>query len=420
MSVSLSKLGQRQEPSNITRLMAVALERPDMLSLAAGFTDTDSLPLADVGKIVAEITESGVEGKQTLQYGTNSGRPDLRSLLARRIESNDTLLEGSLNEERLFISNGSQQALYLAIQTLCDPGDFVLVEQPTYFVFLEILSGLGVNPVPMPMTESGEVDISALESLLGDLKRKGQIERLKAVYLVSYFANPSGHSISDVTKQALGELLSRLSQKVAVIEDAAYRELFYEQPHEARSCLAIRNFNGLPVLYSSTLTKSFASGLKVGYAYCTDQRWLDAMLSVKGQQDFGTTNFNQAIVEKALDCGIYDSQLARLRKIYREKMVVLHEALLGRLGELGWKWSVPSGGLYLWLCSPDGLRTDRDSAFHTACLEEGVFYVPGEMCFPRQNVQDKIRLSFGSLRSNEIEMAVERLQSAAKFMIARH
>ena len=417
MSIRLSELGLRQKPSDITRLMAIAIERPDMLSLAAGFTDNDSLPLAEVRDIVDDISNAGSSGESTLQYGSNIGRSELRSILTKRIEAADTLDSGTFNEERMFISNGSQQSLYLAIQTLCDPGDFILVEQPTYFVFLEILEGLGVTPVAMPMSETGEVDVEGLEALLKSMDSAGTLDRLKALYLVSYFANPTGHSISESTKLAIGSVLSQLDQTIAVIEDAAYRELYFDSPHSARSCLAIETFAGLPVLYTSTLTKPYASGLKVGYGYCTDESWMAAMLSVKGQQDFGTANFAQAIVERALSSGSFDRHVTELRGIYKQKMETLHRALETELSELGWTWPVPGGALYLWLRSPNALRTDGDSEFHAACIENGVFYVPGDLCYPSNRIQDRIRLSFGTLGLSDIEEAASRFSLAAKSMI---
>ena len=273
MKAKLSELGSRQSPSDITRLMAIALERPDILSLAAGFTDNASLPMEDVGAVVDDFASSGVDGKSVLQYGSNKGRERLREMLARRTEEFDIIGIGNLDRSRFFISNGSQQSLYLAIQTLCDPGDFVLVEEPTYFVFLEILSGLGVKPIGMPMTSNGDVDAAELARLLEEANRGGWLARIKALYLVSYFANPTGHCVSQESKQSIGELLNQLDTPIAVIEDAAYRELYYKISDNSKSCLALDSFKELPVLYTSTLTKPYASGLKVGYSYCSDTNW---------------------------------------------------------------------------------------------------------------------------------------------------
>ncbi len=416
MQAKLSELGTRQRPSDITRLMRLALEQPNILSLAAGFTDNDSLPIEDVREIVDEIADLGPLGKSTLQYGANKGREHLRSLLLKRICSFDAIDENLFDEENLFISNGSQQALYLAIQTLCDPGDFVLVEQPTYFVFLEILQGFGVNALAMPMLSDGEIDLAGLERLLSLFDSEGRLEKIKALYLVSYFSNPSGHCVSEKLKSDIGSLLIRQRAPIAVIEDAAYRELYYQSPFESRSSLALKSFNELPVLYTSTLTKPYASGLKVGYSYCSDTNWLNSMLNVKGQQDFGTANFAQAIVEHALERGRFDVHLNSLRKLYKSKMLTLHESLGESMRSLGWEWEVPTGGLYLWLKSPNEIRTDSESRFHDSCIENGVFYVPGDLCYPNGRIIDRVRLSFGSLSTIEISLAAKRFKQASKIV----
>ena len=176
MKANLSQLGSRQKPLDITRLMALAFQRPDILSLAAGFTDSESLPVEDVREIVQEISDLETEAKASLQYGSNIGRDTLRSHLASRIANGDLAPENAFQPDRLFITNGSQQALYLAVQTLCDPGDCILVEQPTYFVFLEILQGLGVEPIPMPMDDRGDVDVDSLRKVLEKAALDGSIE----------------------------------------------------------------------------------------------------------------------------------------------------------------------------------------------------------------------------------------------------
>ncbi len=413
MSLKYSKLGARQKESDIARLMTMALQRPDLLSLAAGFTDTDSLPLDEVAAVVAKLAEEG--DRSPLQYGTNQGDADLREILAERISRQDGLSsKNGYRPDGFCVTNGSQQALYLAVQTLCDPGDIVLVEEPTYFVFLEMLRGLGVTAVSMPMDCQGDVDTQALEELLQGYEESGEISRIKAVYLVSYFANPSGHSVSRETKQAVVDMLDRREGRIALLEDAAYRELYYETPYPAESCLAASAGRSAPVFYTATLTKPFASGLKVGYGYCSDMDWLGRMLAVKGQQDFGTTNFCQTLLARAIGEGIFDRHLDKIRNSYQAKMNVLDEALRFELAAAGWIWERPLGGLYLWLTAPEGVETSFDSALYAACLEEGVMYVPGDLCSAEQKKGKTIRLSFGVLDHQSLREAARRFLAATR------
>ena len=137
------------------------------------------------------------------------------------------------------------------------------------------------------------------------------------------------------------------------------------------------------------------------------------MLAVKGQQDFGTSHFTQAIVERALLSGRFDRHLSELRAIYHRKMQTLHCCLASSLLDLGWGWAIPGGGLYLWLRSPNGLPTGSESEFHQACLDSGVFYVPGDLCFVNNAQIDYIRASFGVLNENQLEEAARRFNRAA-------
>ncbi|MDQ8205424.1 PLP-dependent aminotransferase family protein [Pelagicoccus sp. SDUM812003] len=412
MSLAFSQLGSRQVESDIARLMTMAIERPELLSLAAGFTDNDTLPLEEVTKVAVELGEEG--NRSVLQYGANQGRLELRQQIVSRLERQDGRMPGAYSAENCLVTNGSQQSLYLAVQTLCDPGDVVLVEQPTYFVFLEMLRGLGVEAVPMPMGSDGDVDVEGLRQQLAGFADKGELARVKAVYLVSYFANPSGHSVSSDCKDAIVSLLAEHGGSIAIFEDAAYRELYYKQPFEAESCIQKANAEQVPLLYTSTLTKPFASGLKVGYAICTHRDWLNRMLAVKGQQDFGTVNYAQAILCRVFEKGLFDQRLETLRQSYHEKMLCLHQTLLQGLGPHGWAWEEPRGGLYIWVNAPSGIETDFDSVFHAHATQAGVMYVPGDLCDANRKRSNKIRLSFGVLQKADLEEAARRFIRAAE------
>ncbi len=414
--ISFSSLGDRAKPPTIARLMALMLENPGLLSLAAGFTDNQTLPVAAVKAAVDALAAQSGE-PQYLQYGTNQGRLGLRSLLADRLLNQEPTLRADADriKESFFITNGSQQALYLAMQVLCDPGDIVLVDRPSYFVFLEMLTGLGVQARSLPLDAAGRIDGPALRALLAAMRARGELSRLKAVYFVSYFSNPSARSLDEAEKNAVAEALTAEGAVVPVVEDAAYRELYYESPNAARSVLSLPAWEAFPRLYLSTLTKPFASGLKVGYGTCTDAGLLAKMMHVRGHHDFGTANFTQAILEQVLADGGLDRQLAVIRPAYLRKMRALHAALTeAGLPELGWRWQVPEGGLYLWLEAPPAFDTGVDSAFCRACVEAGVLYVPGELCFGDDAPRNFVRLSFGVLSEKDLAEAGRRFAAVAR------
>lgn len=418
-SLVLSALGRRARPPAITALMKTALETPGLLSLAAGFTDNATLPVTAVGEALRGLAADAPD-REFMQYGTNAGRPGLRAALARRILRQDGAVADAeavaALAARVFMTNGSQQALYLAIQTLCEPGDIVLVDRPSYFVFLELLGGLGVEARSMPVDADGKLDAAALRAKLAAMRADGSRARLKAVYFVSWFSNPSGRTLDAAQKRALAGALRAEDCMLPVIEDAAYRELGYDAAAASAQSGVLGDpaWDGFPRLYTSTLTKPFASGLKVGYGVCDHEAWRSAMLHAKGHHDFGTANFAQALLERALADGAFEAQLATLRRAYREKRDALNAALeTGGLRACGWRWSVPDGGLYLWLEGPADLDTGGESAFCRACLREGVLYVPGELCHGDDAPKNTVRLSFGVLAPDKLAEAGARFCRAA-------
>ncbi len=393
--------------------MSAALENPNVLSLAAGFTDTRTLPVRDIGRIVAEL-EARPGPPEHLQYGSNLGRPRLRELLAARTASLDGIKPGAVSVAGTIIANGSQQLLHAAVQVLCDPGDIVLVEQPTYFVFLEILHGLGVQPVTLPAHADGGLDRPAIAGRLAELHRRGDAARVKAVYLQGYFGNPSALSRSETEKRDLADLLRQGDFVVPVIEDAAYRELWFDQPWPAPSVIALPAWREFPRLYLGTLTKSFASGLRVGYGHATDDTWFRRIAWLKGHADFGTANFNQAVLERVVAEGLLDAHLGRVRPAYREKARRLESALeAAGLRELGWDWISPRGGLTMWVRGPAGLDTSEGGPLWQAALEEQVLYVPGGLCLAEPLEAGCVRLSFGVLGLEALDEAARRFVRAA-------
>ena len=411
-----STLGERVDAHEpvITRLMTDALARPNLLSLAAGFTDNEALP----GELVAASVQRLARATPTnahLQYGMNQGRLELRQQIVHLLRAYPGEEALDLDPGQVLIANGSQQALYLSAQLLCDPGDIVLVEAPTYFVFLELLRGLGLRPYSLPLTPARRIDFDALQAQFDAWAESGDLARLKLLYYMGVYANPSARCWPEEDKRQLGTFLRKQAVAVPVIEDMAYRELYFESPWPARSILSLPEWEGLPALYAGTFTKPFATGLKVGFVAAHERDWIRNLARIKGHHDFGTAHFNQAVIEDVIREGLYEAHLSRVRAHYEAKMRCLDEALRAEgLPALGWRWEVPTGGLLLWLEAPADFDTATDSAFCRACLDHDVLYVPGELCFAESRPRHAVRLSFGVLGEADLREAVRRFAAAAR------
>jgi 2-aminoadipate transaminase len=407
--IRFSHVGNLAQPPVISDIMKLALEDKRLLSLAAGFTDTHGLPVQSVRDAAVLLATSG-KSPEYLQYGTTRGRAELRKLVSKRLSRFDGYQNPAYHPDHVMLTNGSQQALYLAIQVLCDPGDIILVESPSYFVFLELLKGLGVEAIGVPVDENDETDSEALESLLVELKQNGSFNRVKGLYLESWFSNPSTRCLTIEKKNEIARVLKAQDLIIPVLEDGAYFELYFEEKYPSSSIFSLEAFEIFPRLFFGTFTKSFATGLKLGYAICDHAELLGKMANVKGHHDFGSSNYAQAILEKVIQNGAYDEQLEKCRKSYQGKMQALNQVLIKEtLPELGWQWPIPEGGMYLWLKGPEHFDTSINSEFFENAVKEGVLYVPGDLCFASVAPKNYMRLSFGVLNQSDLQEAGKRL-----------
>jgi 2-aminoadipate transaminase len=394
--------------------MALTLSRPDLISLAAGFTDNESLPVRETRAIVRDLLSNPHKGRPTLQYGTTPGDPVLRRLTAERLRRLDNVGEPSAvyDPERVLISGGSQQILYMVTEALCDPGDIVLVEDPTYFVYLGILQSHAIQARGIRVERDG-LDLEHLQRTLERLKRTGAIRRLKMLYVVSYFHNPTGLTLSWKKKAEALALLRRYEpaagHPIYLLEDAAYRELRF-RGEDVSSALTARGASSR-VIYAGTYSKPFASGIRAGFGILPRQLFTP-VVRIKGNHDFGTSTLIQHILTKALGGGIYDAHLQRLHKRYAAKSSAMLKAFRKHVpSEVEW-WT-PEGGLYFWVRLPNGLSAGQHSRLFKQAVKAGVLYVPGELCYApdasRRVPENELRISFGGAKLKDIPEGVARL-----------
>jgi len=410
----LSKLGRRTEAPPISWLMATALARPQLISLAAGFTDNESLPVNEVRGLLKDLLGSPQTGQAALQYGTTVGDTALRRLTAHRLHSFDgkPTPQRVYSPDRMIITNGSQQMLYMITEALCDPGDILLVEDPSYFVYLGILQSHGVRARGILMETDG-LDVTRLEEVLTTLKRTGELRRVKLLYLVSYYQNPTGRTTSYAKKAGALKLLRQFERAaghpIYLLEDAAYRELRFGGD-DVKSALTIRGHSDR-VIYTGTYSKPFATGTRVGFSLMAEPVFT-TVLRIKGNHDFGSSNLLQQLLARALASGVYEEHLAVLRKRYAHKARLMREALKRHFpAEVEW-WE-PTGGLYFWARLPQRLKSGTGSKVFQKALANNVFYVPGELCYAkdvtRRKPNHEMRLSFGGATEANVRKGIARL-----------
>jgi 2-aminoadipate transaminase len=446
---ALSKMGQRTTEPPISWLMHAALSRPKLISLAAGFTDNASLPVAEARTALNQVLRSPKTGQPALQYGITAGDTTLRQLTAehlRKLDLGGTPCRRPKNQgrrhavppeiyspERLLIASGSQQLLYMTTEALCDEDDIVLVEDPTYFVYLSILQSRGLRARAVRLERDG-LDLAHLEKVLTSLKRRGELPRVKMLYLVSYFQNPTGVTTSFEKKRGILRLLKKFERAaghpIYLLEDAAYRELCFCPEMKGRDALPrvqagqqigpviAREKSALMVrgaadrvIYAGTFTKPFATGARVGYGVLPEPVFT-AVKHIKGNHDFGTANLLQQLFVRALASGIYGRHVARLQKRYAHKARVMKLAIKKHFPRAV-EWWEPEGGLYFWARLPRGLQSGVKSKVFSTALKNDVLYVPGEICYAddaaRRKPNHEMRISFGNASEEDLREGIKRL-----------
>ena len=414
--ISLSAASERTTTPAISTLMGMALANPDLVSLAAGFVDQATLPVVATAQVVATLSADLVQGRRALQYGMTAGDLALRSRLIGLLEENEAEPPGTFADllPRTVVTTGSQQLLYLVAEALLDPGDIVLVESPTYFVFLGVLESRGARVIGVETDERG-LKLDSLEATLFRLDSEGSLERVKLIYTVSEHSNPSGISLGADRRGPLVDLARKWStrHRIFILEDSAYRGLTYdgrEPPSVWR-----HDPEGDTVILARTFSKTFSPGLKTGYGILP-AALVEPVLRLKGNHDFGSANYNQVLIDRLITDGSYAEQIRLLVDRYRGKRDVMLGELDEQLGAFeGVTWTHPTGGLYVWLRLPEGVDTGLGGAYFQRCLSEGVMYVPGVYSFaesPGTPPRNYARLCFGVPGKAELVEGVRRLAKA--------
>jgi len=422
ISVRLSRRWQWASRQAIGFLMAQAVENPDCISLAAGLVDHETLPASAVRQACAALVDQEATARVALQYGTTAGAERLRSLLLRHLAA----LEGcsvpqlGVSADQVVVTTGSQQLLSLVGEILVDPEDIVLVAAPTYFAYLGTLNGLGARVIPVPADEAG-MKTDLLQAELDRLERGNELHRVKLIYVVSFYDNPTGISLASDRRGAVVELANAYSRQgqIFVLEDAAYRELRYDGPEYAS--LFASDPARETVILAQTFSKTLAPGLRVGYGVLP-KGLVAPLCDRKGNEDFGSANFNQHLLATLFEQGLYQPHVAMLRATYRAKRDGMLAAIDRHFAGIdGVRWVRPHGGLYVWMTLPPHVATGFDSPlFRRATTVEKVMYVPGELCYagpPEQRRNNQMRLSFGAQSPAGIEQGIERLARAVRAVL---
>ena len=320
------------------------------------------------------------DGVRALQYAPTEGLDMLRELIAGRLQRLWGLQRPS---EEVLIVSGSQQALDLTGKVFLDEGDVVLCESPTY------LGAIGAFRAFRPAFVEVPTDDHGMASL----------DRVKLIYVVPDFQNPSGRRWSTERRRQLAELAGRFN--VPVIEDAPYAELCFE----GEPLPPVASFDSeSTVVYLGTASKILSPGMRLGWVVA-DRDLLQKYVLVKQGTDLHTSSLIQTLAARFMLEGDLEAHITRIRRVYRSRRDAMIAALEEHFPEEV-RFTRPAGGLFLWIELPQELDA-RNLLKHA--LEEKVAFVPGESFFPNGGHDNTLRLNFSAMPEDRIAEGVDRL-----------
>ncbi len=359
------------------------IAQPGMISFAGGNPSLNALPDETVAEIASSVLKQN--GKQILQYGATEGYPPL-------LESLKSYVKDQLNVDvpAILPVTGSTQAMDLLCKALIDPGDTILVENPSFLGNLQCMKLYQANIVPVQSDDDG--------MLMEDLEEQIIRYRPKMLYTIPTFQNPSGRTLSADRRKCVAELAARYG--VVVAEDDPYRDLRYR----GETLPSIKSFDdGGWVMFLGSFSKIISPGLRVGYI-AGDQEIIRKCTVGKQSTDVHTANLCQAVVDQFLRRNLLPDHIRAICAEYGAKMQLMLDEL--EAFPEGVRFTRPEGGLFIWAELPESVNAVD---LLPKAIERKVAYVPGtHFCIDGGHL-NTLRLNFSNSTEVQIRTGMKAL-----------
>lgn len=388
MNWTLAQRAEKMNPSVIREILKVT-EKPGIISFAGGLPSPRTFPVEAFAEACARVLTS--DGPGALQYAASEGYGPLREWVAAH-------LPWQVDPAQVLITTGSQQGLDLLAKVLLDPGSRVLVETPTYLGALQAFS---------PMEPRVQGVASDDEGVLPDdlATQRGQgVDAARFAYLLPNFQNPTGRSMSEARRAAVGARAAALG--LPLVEDNPYGDLWFDAPPPLP--LTARHPDGC--VYLGSFSKVLAPGLRLGFLVAPRAIY-PKLLQAKQAADLHSPSFNQRMVVDVLRDGFLDRHVPTIRALYRRQRDAMLAALEREMAGLDVQWTRPAGGMFLWLRLPEGIDT---VALLPRAVERNVAFVPGAAFYAGTGDSRTLRLSFVTASETEIATGIAALAATLR------
>ncbi|MCL2014105.1 MAG: PLP-dependent aminotransferase family protein [Oscillospiraceae bacterium] len=355
------------------------------IPLAAGNPSPDAFPSKDIHQIAAKILIESPAA--ALQYGVTEGYMPLREALRKDCNIRD--------DEDIIIVSGAQQGIDLAVKALCNEGEKIVCENPSFLGALSCFRANMLEITGVSLTPDG-MDINELEQILKNTD-------IKALYIIPNFQNPTGITTSEEKRRQIYDLACKYD--FIIIEDDPYAELRYT----GRNIPSIKTLDADGrVIFCGSFSKTLSPGLRVGYVRA-NKEILQKMVILKQSSDVHTSLLSQMICHEFMTDYNFAAHKSELRALYSKKMTVMLQHLSKVFGNKV-EINAPSGGLFVWVKLPAGTDAVK---FCRAALDKGAAAVPSVpfLVHGDENIQ-AIRLNFSTPSEDDLRKGIDILGAA--------
>lgn len=384
------------KPSAIREIFK-SLGTPGAISFAAGNPAPESFPIDAIKEISANILEN--DAVTALQYSVTEGYPKLRELIKKRIKEKFSV--GTCEDETI-ITSGGQQGIELACKALCNIGDAVICENPSFIGSLNSFRSNGARPVGVPIEDDG-INIEKLEEAL-----IAEGEKAKIIYVIPTFQNPAGITTSLEKRKQIYALAQKYD--VVIIEDNPYGDLRFDG--EDVPTIKSMDTDGR-VIYCGSFSKILSAGMRIGFA-CANNELIQKMVVAKQVEDVHTNIFFQMVCAEYMEKYDLDAHIEKIRDLYRNKCHFMLDCL-DKYMPKELKFTRPEGGLFILCTLPCGIKL---SDFIARASEQKVFVVPGTAFNCDENApSDCFRLNYSMPSNEDIDKGIKILGDIIKDML---
>ena len=394
MEFNFSNRVQSLKPSAIREIFK-SLTNPNVISFAAGNPSPLSFPVEKLKVLADKIFEESAAS--SLQYGITEGYTPLREQVAERLKSK---FNTGLDFDETIIVSGGQQGIDLTCKVLCNEGDTVVCENPSFIGALNAFRSYGVNLKGLDVGDDG-IDPEELETLLKTDKK------VKLIYLIPTFQNPAGITMSLEKRKAVLAVAKKYN--VPILEDNPYGELRFA----GTDIPTIKSMDdeGI-VIYCGSFSKILSAGMRVGFL-CGHKDLIQKIVVVKQTNDVHTNLFFQMLCSRFISEFGLDDHIAGIKKLYRDNCMTMLSEMDAKFPE-NVKYTRPEGGLFLWVTMPDSVDMNE---FIKKTVAAEVAVVPGATFLPDTGmVSHSFRMNYSMPTKDQIIKGVGILADVMKNM----